>query len=189
MTDPNTTTFSPPATRVIVEQMSRKDFNSYLFGLFQCEERGVANDAKADVEYDHNGIDRVEVFATSDGLVVAVHSGPTLNNVEVIRLATPLNEGMRATRPMPLSEIANHLRTRPSLSPAIQQLVDKSHERAEAPADDFDIQQVAIILKAAEIAAANSDHPANFNFAAGYLAGMYLGDVDVLKAKAIAETL
>ncbi len=74
---------------------------------------------------------------------------------------------------MPLSEIAKHLRARSSSSPD----------------DDFDIQQVAIVIKAAEIAAAKSDHSANFGFAAGYIAGMYLGETDAEKAKEIAATL
>lgn len=90
---------------------------------------------------------------------------------------------------IPLNEIAKHLRSRSGLSPILQQLIEKGNERPETPENDFDIQQVAIILKAAEIAAANSDHPANFNFAAGYIAGVYLGDVDAQKAKAIAATL
>jgi hypothetical protein len=62
-------------------------------------------------------------------------------------------------------------------------------QRPEEPDDDFDIQQVAIIIKAAEIAAAKSDHPANFSFAAGYIAGKLLGDADFGRANAIAATL
>lgn len=94
-----------------------------------------------------------------------------------------------ATRPMPLSRIAEHLRTRSGLSPILQQLIEKSHQHPEPADDDFNIQQVAIILKAIEIAKANSDNSVNFDFAAGYVAGLLLTDSEYVKAKTTAAML
>ncbi len=94
-------------------------------------------------------------------------------------------------RPMPLAEILERLRNRPRLTPALRRLVDERHEHyADATGVDFDVQQIATILKAAEMATqAAPNHPANFQHAAGYIAGLILDETDYARAKALAATL
>ncbi|TAY66485.1 hypothetical protein [Rhizobium leguminosarum] len=64
------------------EQMSRKEFNSYLFDLYECEGQ---NTVTADEVHESDDF-YVEVFKDSpDGPVIAVHDAVSFQLVDIYR--------------------------------------------------------------------------------------------------------
>ncbi|CDM57613.1 MULTISPECIES: hypothetical protein [Rhizobium] len=78
-------------------------------------------------------------------------------------------------------------------SPALQELIDANRKRfADVVVKDEpdDLHQLAVLIKAAEVAcAASPDHFHDYAFAAGYVAALVAGDDGAERARAIAATL
>ncbi|WP_108460235.1 hypothetical protein [Devosia naphthalenivorans] len=84
-----------PVTPSTVMTMSRRHFNSYLYYLYDCQKRGVSNDADADMVIADAAY--VEVLLSPDGPLVAVHHGERADLVTVFRAAIdPADLGVEA---------------------------------------------------------------------------------------------
>jgi|GEM_PF-1618162 len=78
----NTTPSTYPAIRPGMITLSRSDFKNYLYGLYKCRERGVDNDATADLTIEH--ISHAEVLLSPEGPLIALHHQRS-DTVTVIR--------------------------------------------------------------------------------------------------------
>ena len=80
--------------------MRRKAYHCFLYDLYRCAERGVSNETtKADTVI--NDPHLVEVFNSPDGLMVAIHHGPTCEEVTVIRPVVPSGSNMPTAQSIP----------------------------------------------------------------------------------------
>jgi hypothetical protein len=61
------------------EVMGRKAFNSFLYDLYGCKGK---NDVKCDIDVACEGVYRIEVFNSPEGLIIAAHE---LDRVHVLR--------------------------------------------------------------------------------------------------------